>query len=64
MKGVEIPDALPEAFVKKHQADLGQRLTLSDPPHTMNSAIADKAQQLATSVVTRIKEHIFPLIGV
>ncbi len=64
MKGIEVPDALPEAFVRKHQIELGQRFTLSDPPHTMNGAIIDRAQQLATSVVTKIKEHIFPLIGV
>ncbi len=64
MKGVDIPDALPEAFLREHQIELNPRLTLSDPPRTMNRIVAGKAQQLATSVVTHIKEHIFPLVGV
>ncbi len=64
MKGVEIPDTLPEAFVRKHQIELGQCRTLSDPPQPSNPAISAKAQQLAKLVVTRIKEHVFPLVGV
>ena len=64
MKGSEVPDVLPEDFVSKHKPGLGQKLTLSDPPHKINGAIADGARQLATSIVARVKENIFPLLGI
>jgi hypothetical protein len=64
MKGSEVPDDLPEDFVRKHKAELGQKLTLSDPPHKINGTIADGARQLATSVVASVKENIFPLLGI
>jgi len=63
MKGVEIPDSLPQDFVNKHRAELGQNLTLSDRPYKINGAIADSARQMASSVVTKIKETVFPLLG-
>jgi acetoin utilization deacetylase AcuC-like enzyme len=50
MKGVEIPDALPESF--------------TDSPHKMNRAVADGARKLAEAVVEMIKTHIFPVVGV
>ncbi len=62
IKGVEVPDTLPSDFVKKHQAELGQNLTLSDPPYKINGAIAESARQQASEVVTKIKETIFPLL--
>ena len=61
MKGSEVPNALPEDFVRKHKAELGQQLTLSDPPQQINGTIADGARKLATSVVAKVKENIFPL---
>jgi acetoin utilization protein AcuC len=61
MKGSEVPNALPEDFVRKHKAELGQQLTLSDPPQQINGTIADDARKLATSVVAKVKENIFPL---
>jgi len=63
MKGVEIPDTLPHNFVSKHRTELGQNLTLSDRPYKINGAIADSARQMASSVVTKIKETVFPLLG-
>ncbi|MEA1945952.1 MAG: acetoin utilization protein AcuC [Thermodesulfobacteriota bacterium] len=63
MKGVEIPDSLPQDFVNKHRTELGQNLTLSDRPYKINGAIAESAQQMASSVVTKIKETVFPLLG-
>jgi len=64
MKGIEIPDTLPQDFVKKHRTELGQNLTLSDLPYKMNGAIAESARQMASLVVTKIKKTIFPLLDV
>ena len=63
MKGVEIPDTLPSDFVSKHRTELGQNLTLSDRPYKINGAIAESARQMASSVVIKIKETVFPLLG-
>jgi len=63
MKGVEIPDTLPQDFINKHRTKLGQNLTLSDLPYKINGAIAESARQMASSVVTKIKETVFPLLG-
>jgi acetoin utilization protein AcuC len=63
MKGIEIPDRLPRDFVNKHRAELGQNLILSDLPYKMNGAIAESARQMASSVVTKIKETVFPLLA-
>ncbi|MEJ2656337.1 MAG: acetoin utilization protein AcuC [Desulfobacterales bacterium] len=64
MKGSVISDALPEVFIKEHRMALGRIVTLSDPHRNMNSAVSDRAKQLVESVVARIKESIFPLVGV
>lgn len=64
MKGVELPDDLPEEFVREHKQELGTNLTLSDPPHRIQGVRAESARQLAEAVVARIKENIFPLFGV
>jgi len=63
IKGVEVPDTLPSDFIKKHQTELGQNLTLSDPPYKINGAITESARQQASEVVTKIKETIFPFLG-
>ncbi len=63
MKGTDIPDALPEAFVNAHRMVLGEVATLSDPPRKIDGAISGRAQQLAESVVARIKQIVFPLVG-
>ena len=63
MKGVEIPDTLPRDFVSKHRTELGQNLTLSDLPYKINGAMAESVRQMASSVVTKIKETVFPLLG-
>lgn len=63
MRGVDIPDALPEAFVEKHRLELGGNVTLSDPGKKINGTTADKARQFATSVVEKITAIFFPLLG-
>jgi acetoin utilization protein AcuC len=63
MKGTDIPDALPEAFVNAHRTALGKVATLSDPPRKIDVAVSGRAQQLAESVVARIKQKVFPLVG-
>ena len=63
MKGVEIPDRLPRDFVNKHRTELGQNLTLSDPPIKIKGAVAESARQMASSVVTKIKKTVFPLMA-
>jgi acetoin utilization protein AcuC len=63
MKGVEIPDRLPHDFVNKHRTELGQNLTLSDLPIEIKGAVAESVRQMASSVVTKIKETVFPLLG-
>lgn len=62
MKGADIPDVLPEAFVNQHRAELGRTSTLSDPVSGMEAAVADSARKLAASVVAGIKENIFPVL--
>jgi acetoin utilization protein AcuC len=64
MKGVQLPDNLPESFVDLHQSELGANLTLSDPSHKTHPVIAGRAQAWAKGVVERIRETIFPIIGV
>jgi acetoin utilization protein AcuC len=64
MKGVDIPDELPKDFIKKHRKALGIISTLSDPEQNIDSSLNDRAQQLASAVVARIKETVFPLVGV
>ncbi len=64
MKGIDISDVLPEKFIKEHQTELRHILTLSDPDQKIDGPVADRAQQLATAVVARVKETIFPLVGV
>jgi len=63
MKGVEIPDRLPLNFVNKHRTELGQNLTLSDLPLKLKGEVAESARQMASSVVKKIKETVFPLLG-
>ena len=63
MKGAQLPDTLPESFVRQHQSKLGPNLTLSDPSHKAHGAVAERARQLATIVVASIKETIFPILG-
>lgn len=64
MRGIDIPDELPEAFVEKHRTELGQISTLSDPERRIDTFGTDRTQQVASSVVAKIKETIFPLVGV
>jgi acetoin utilization protein AcuC len=64
MKGVELPENLPTSFVIKHQSELGQNPTLSGSSHKNHPILAGRAQALARSVVERLKETIFPIVGV
>jgi acetoin utilization protein AcuC len=64
MKGTDIPDALPEAFVNAHRTELGKIATLSDPRRRIDSTGSGHAQQLAELVVASIKETVFPIVGV
>ncbi len=67
MKGVELPDDLPDEFVAKHVHHLGKTRKLSasaslfDP---ITRATGDQARRLAETVVAKIKENIFPIVGV
>ena len=63
MNGINLPDNLPEPFVQQHQAELGQNLTLSDPIQKTHPVIAARAEASAKSLVERIKETIFPIVG-
>jgi hypothetical protein len=63
MKGAGIPDALPEAFVNAHRMTLGNVTTLSDPPRKNDGGFSGHARQLAESVVSWIKQEVFPLVG-
>jgi acetoin utilization protein AcuC len=64
MRGIELPDELPEAFLREHRAEVGLRTTLSDPPVKVTGMAAAQARDLANLVVATIKERIFPLVGV
>ena len=63
MKGADIPDALPEAFVNQHRAELGRTSMLSVPAPGMDTVVAETARKLAASVVAGIRENIFPILG-
>ncbi|MFP3871035.1 MAG: acetoin utilization protein AcuC, partial [Syntrophobacteria bacterium] len=63
MRGADLPDMLPDAFVREHQAELPPEPTLSDPPYRVQGDAAARAQQLATTVVAWIKDHLFGLVG-
>ena len=63
MKGVELSDDLPDVFVSKHRHLLGKNLKLTEPMPLFNPVsreTAQRARQLAESVVAWIKENIFP----
>ncbi len=64
MKGVELPDNLPESFVREHESELGQNRTLSGSSHKNHPVIDGRTRALAESVVARIKDTIFPIVGV
>ncbi|MDH4206184.1 MAG: acetoin utilization protein AcuC [Desulfobacteraceae bacterium] len=66
MKGVELSDDLPDDFISKHRHLLGKNLKLSEQAPLISSVSresAQRARQLADSVVALIKENIFPLVG-
>ena len=62
MKGADIPDDLPEAFVDQHRVDLGRTAMRSVPAFARETAVADNARKLAESVVAGIKKNIFPIL--
>jgi acetoin utilization protein AcuC len=67
IKGVELPEDLPDEFVTKHVHHLGKNLKLSaseSPTNQITRAAADQARRLAETVVAKIKENIFPIVGV
>lgn len=67
MKGIELPDDLPDAFVSKHRHLLGKNLKLSEQAPLISSVSRESTQRAhlqADSGVAWIKEHIFPLVGV
>lgn len=66
MKGVHLSDDLPDAFVTKHRNLLGKNLKLSEQApliSSVNRETAQRARQMADSVVPWIQENIFPLVG-
>ncbi len=62
MKGVQLPEELPESFLREHKLEVGNNLTLLDRSFKAPPAVADHAKVLAKAVVARIKENIFPII--
>jgi acetoin utilization protein AcuC len=66
MKGAELSDDLPDDFIRKHRHLLGKNLKLLEKAPLISSVNRERAQrahQLAGSVVTWIKENIFPIVG-
>ena len=63
MRGIQLPDDLPESFVQQYKFELGQDPTLSNPTQETHPVIAARAQAIAKSAVERIKDTIFPIIG-
>jgi acetoin utilization protein AcuC len=66
MKGVELFDDLPDDFINRHRHLLGKNLKLSEQAPLISSVsreAAQRARQLADSVVASIKENIFPIVG-
>ncbi|UCD89451.1 MAG: acetoin utilization protein AcuC [Desulfobacterales bacterium] len=64
IKGLDVPDDLPEAFVRKYQGKQGIDLTLSEPLQKGHGPVSDNIRQTAHSAVAKIKETIFPLLGI
>jgi acetoin utilization protein AcuC len=64
IKGVDIPDDLPDAFVKKYKGWQGIDLNLSTPLLQDRGPVSDNIRQAAHLGVTKIKETIFPLLGI
>jgi len=62
MKGADIPDGLPEAFVDQHRVELGPTATRSVPVFGREAAVDDGARKLAALVVAKIKKNIFPIL--
>lgn len=63
MKGVDLPDALPDSFVSKHRTDLGLNRSLSEPAPKTSLLAASYSKEMAEAVVDWIKKNIFPLLG-
>lgn len=63
MKESQIPDTLPQDFVSKHGQQPGPRAAILDVSVEVPRAVAERAQELAASVVDWIKAHLFPLVG-
>jgi acetoin utilization protein AcuC len=66
MKGVELSDDLPDDFISKYLHLLGKNLKLSEQAPLISAVSresAQRARQMADSVVAWIKENIFPLMG-
>jgi acetoin utilization protein AcuC len=66
IKGAELSNDLPDDFISKHRHLLGKNLTLSEQAPLIRSVTresAQRARQMADSVVPWIKENIFPLVG-
>ena len=66
MKGAELSDDLPDDFISKHRHLLGKNLKLSEKApliSSVNRESVQRARQLAGSVVSWIKENIFPIVG-
>jgi len=64
IRGIDVPDDLPESFVRKYQGKQGIDLTLPKPLKTGHGPKSDNMRQTACSAVTKIKETIFPLLGI
>lgn len=64
IKGVDVPDDLPDAFVRKYQGKQGINLILAEPLQKSHGPASDNIRQMAVSAVAKIKETIFPILGI
>ena len=64
IKGVDLSDDLPDAFVRKYKGWQGIDLGLSSPLLKDHGPVSDNIRQTAHMAVAKTKETIFPLLGI
>jgi len=64
MAGIDIPPDLPTAFVSAFRAEGYTESSLSDPPYRTERAQKDEARRYARTQVERVRELIFPRLGI
>lgn len=64
MAGIDIPPDLPTRFVSAFRAEGYPETSLSDPPYRSERADKDEARRYARTQVERVRELIFPRLGI